>query len=146
MPLQLTNTVEDKHLPYNEKLNITYKMLKNFQLIWLKNRNKISQFCFKVIAEETSKEGYSGINKEFSEYNEKKRKIPKTNSFSAVKEDFDRFMFNEKFTNDLEKMFRDVSIIYYEDYISHENIKIIPNPDYSKIFTNYEEIKKWFQY
>ena len=146
MPLQLSYTVEDNNLSYEEKLDIAYKILSNFQLIWLHNKNKISQFCFRVVAEETSRKEYSGTNREFSDYNKKKRKIPEPNSFTATKENFDRFMKIETFTKDLEKMFPRKKDIIYEDYIKANGIEIINNPDYKNIFTNYEEIEAWFQY
>jgi len=143
MPLQLSHTVEDKDLSYAKKLDIAYRILSNFDLFWLHNKNKISQFCFRVVAEETSRKGYSGTNREFSDYNKKKRGIPEPNSFTATKESFDRFMHIEEFTKDLKKMFSSKNDIIYEDYIEDNDIKIINNPEYKNIFTNYEEIEKW---
>ena len=143
MPLQLSHTVEDKDLSYAKKLDIAYRILSNFDLFWLHNKNKISQFCFRVVAEETSRKGYSGTNREFSDYNKKKRGIPEPNSFTATKESFDRFMHIEEFTKDLKKMFSSKNDIIYEDYIEDNDIKIINNPEYKNIFTNYKEIEKW---
>ena len=142
MPLQLSYTIEDNDLSYEEKLNIAYKILSNFQLFWLHNKNKISQFCFRVVAEETSKNG----TKEFSDYNKKKRQTPEPNSFTATKENFEKFMLIEKFTEDLEQMFPRKKDIIYENYIKQNNIEIIKNPNYQKIFTNYEEIEEWFRF
>ena len=60
----------------------------------------------------------------------------------ATKEEFDRFIRIEKFTNNLRKYFPDCEEIIYEDFIRDKDI--IPNPDYTNIFTNYDEICEWF--
>ena len=57
-----------------------------------------------------------------------------------------KFMLIEKFTEDLEQMFPRKKDIIYENYIKQNNIEIIKNPNYQKIFTNYEEIEEWFRF
>ena len=50
----------------------------------------------------------------------------------------------ENFTKNLGKMFPRKKNIIYEDYIKDNEIEIINNPDYSKIFTNYNQVCEWF--
>lgn len=145
MPMQLTYTVEDANIGYIEKLEKSAEILSNFNLIWLHNRDKISQFCFRFIAQETSRKGYTGTNREFSEYNKGKRKVPSENSFTATEAEFYRFMHIEEFTKDLERMIPNKTDIIYEDYVKEHSLDIITNPDYSKVFTNYQEITEWFK-
>ena len=142
MPMQLSNTVENIDMTIDERTEIAVDILSDYKIIWLINRNKLSQFCFRFIAQETSKARYKGTNREYSDYDPNNRKIPLPNSFTATKEEFDRFIRIEKFTNNLRKYFPDCEEIIYEDFIRDKDI--IPNPDYTNIFTNYDEICEWF--
>ena len=142
MPGQLSNTVENRDMTIDERTEIAVDILSDYKIIWLINRNKLSQFCFRFIAQETSKARYKGTNREYSDYDPNNRKIPLPNSFTATKEEFDRFISIEKFTNNLRKYFPDCEEIIYEDFIRDKDI--IPNPDYTNIFTNYDEICEWF--
>jgi hypothetical protein len=142
MPGQLSSTVENRDMAIDERAEIAVDILSDYKIIWLTNRNKLSQFCFRFIAQETSRAGYKGTNREYSDYDPNNRKIPLPNSFTATKEEFDRFIRIEKFTNNLRKYFPDCEEIIYEDFIKDRDI--IPNPDYTKIFTNYKEILSWF--
>lgn len=176
MPWQLSNTVENVDISIKERMDIAVDILSDYKLLWLTNKNKISQFCFRFIAQLTSTPDYKGVNREYSDYNKSKRKIPPPNSFTATKEEFDRFMRQIEFTNDLHDLMPDIyEEIVFEDFIkvvedkkewclntyksSGMNVKaareickcqnfwgpdIIHNPDYTKIFTNYSEIEKWF--
>ena len=152
MPMQLSNTVENIDMTINERTEIAVDILSDYKIVWQTNRNKISQFCFRFIAQETSRDGYKGTNREYSDYDTDNRKIPPPNSFTATKEEFDRFIRIEKFTNNLRKYFPDCEEIIYEDLSKQYkdfnygfyNEKIIPNPDYTNIFTNYDEICEWF--
>ena len=142
MRMQLSNTVENIGISIEDRIEISIDILSDYNLIWLINKNKISQFCFRFIAQKTSDPTYKGINREYSDYNIDKRKTPPPNSFTATKKEFDRFMRIEKFTNNLRNFFPDCEEIIYEDFIKDKNI--IHNPDYTKIFKNYSEIEKWF--
>ena len=142
MPGQLSSTVENRDMAIDERAEIAVDILSDYKIIWLTNRNKLSQFCFRFIAQETSRAGYKGTNREYSDYDPNNRKIPLPNSFTATKEEFDRFIRIEKFTNNLRKYFPDCEEIIYEDFIRDKDI--IPNPDYTNIFTNYDEICEWF--
>ena len=142
LPMQLFSTIENKKMSIEDKLEILLDILSDYNIIWLINKDKISQFCFRFIAQETSRKGYKGTNREYSSYDKTKRKIPPPNSFTATPAEFRRFMYIEEHTNDLRKYFPDCEEIVYEEFIKDKDI--IPNPDYTKIFTNYREIKKWF--
>jgi hypothetical protein len=143
MPLQLSNTVENKGMVIEKRMAIAIDILSDYNIIWLINKDKISQFCFRFIAQETSRKGYKGNNKEYSEYNKEKRKTPPQNSFTATKEEFEKFMYIENTTNNLRNYFPNCEEIIYEDFIKGKNI--IPNPDYTDIFTNYKEVETWFR-
>lgn len=171
MPLQFTNTIEQVNLPRQEKLDFAFKILKQFDLIWFQREDKISHFCFELTAMHCSQPDYPR-DREFSVYDPKKRTTPKAQSFTATEKDFEKYMFREEFTNELMSWF-DAPIIVYEKFIENmdehimeivelfglrqtslsllsvfakENkIEVIHNPDYTKIFTNYEEIKSWFR-
>jgi len=116
MPHQLSNTVENQDMSTEDKLKIAVDILSDYKLIWLVRKDKMSQFCFRFIAQ--------------------------SNSFTATKEEFDRYMKIERFTNSVRKYFPDCEEIIYEDFIKNKDIA--PNPDYKKIMTNYDEIYKWF--
>lgn len=142
MPMQLSNTVENIDMTIDEKTEIAVDILSDYEIIWLTNRNKVSQFCFRFIAQETSRSDYEGTNREYSDYDTANRKTPPPRSFTATRKEYERFMQIENFTNNLRKYFPDCEEIMYEDFIRDKDI--IPNPDYTKIFTNYEEIISWF--
>jgi len=176
MPWQLSNTVENVGISIEERMDIAVDILSDYKLLWLKNEDKISQFCFRFIAETTSAPDYKGVNREYSDYNKSKRKTPPPNSFTATKEEFDKFMRQIKFVNDLHDLMPTIyEEIVFEDFIkiaeakkewclntyksSGLNMKtarkicksqnfwgpdIIHNPDYTNIFTNYQEILEWF--
>ena len=143
MPLQLTNTIENQGMLIEDRIRIIVDILSDYNIIWLVNKDKISQFCFRFIAQETSRKGYKGYNREFSEYNKEKRKTPSQNSFTATKEEFAKFMYIENTTNNLRNYFPNCEEIIYEDFIKDKDI--IHNPDYTEIFTNYKEIETWFR-
>jgi len=170
MPLQLTNTVENHKLPEKERLDIAYDILSKFEVVWQHNDNKVSQFCFELTAQYSSQKGYTGTDREFSVYETDKRIIPSENTFTATKQKFDAFMERERFTHSLLNMFKEngvvVPTVRWSDFLDNPeremmkleycwdikgNVKkkhwkeIISNPDYSKIFTNYQEIIQWFQ-
>ena len=169
MPLQLTNTVENHNLPEKERLDIAYDILSKFDVVYQWTDNKVSQFCFELTAQHSSQKGYTGTDREFSVYETDKRTIPDENTFTATKEKFDTFMDRENFTHSLLQKFykngTEVPIIRWIDFLESPNREmlkleycwdlignykekhwkeIIPNPDYSKIFTNYQEITEWF--
>jgi hypothetical protein len=130
-------------------------------LIWFKNENKISHFCYELTAILCSSKGYPR-DREYSTYSPEKRVTPPENSFTASLKDFDRFMKREEFTDAVMEPF--VSpVVTYDDFAENQDremqriadyydlemqdvykIPIIQNPDYTKIFTNYSEIEKWF--
>ena len=142
MPLQLSNTIENKGMTIEKRMAIAIDILSDYQIIWLTRKDKISQFCFRFIAQETSRKGYKGNNREYSDYDKDKRKIPPPNSFTATKTEFEKYMYIENFTDNLRKYFPNCEEIIYEKFIKEKDI--IPNPNYTKIFTNYEEILEWF--
>ena len=92
--------------------------------------------------QETSRKDYKGTNREYSDYDVDKRKTPPPKSFTATKKEFNRFMKIEEFFNGVRLHFPDCEEIIYEDFIKDKDI--IPNPDYTKIMTNYDEICEWF--
>ena len=82
-----------------------------------------------------------------------------------TEEDFKRYMFREEFTNSVMDNFI-TPVVWYEDfvedqdgvmdeiqqcfglagvYLENNKKKIIENPDYTEIFTNYGEIESWFR-
>ena len=139
MPLQLTNTPTRIDLSVEKRLDIAEKILKDFNLIWFQQPDKISHFCFEITAMACSMPGYPR-QREFCTYNPDLRKTPETSTFTASLPRFDKFMFREEFTSTLMARL-DHEIVSYEDI---DKTGAIPYPDYSKIFTNYEEITKWF--
>jgi hypothetical protein len=141
MPFQLTNTIEEINLSFEERQHIATKVLNNFSLIYLENRDKISQFCFDVISK-----NQDYVRRNFTSYNSSIRETPPNNSITATKDHFDSFMDRQNFVKDFRKRnWKDEPIIYYEDYIEDNDIKIINNPEYKNIFTNYKEIEKWMR-
>ena len=142
MPHQLSNTIENRNMSTEDRIRIAVDILSDYKLIWQINENKISQFCFRFIAQETSRKGYKGTNREYSDYDVDKRKTPPPKSFTATKKEFNRFMEIEEFFNGVRLHFPDCEEIIYEDFIKNKDI--IPNPDYTKIMTNYDEICEWF--
>ena len=86
------------------------------------------------------------------------------NSFTASKKDFDKFVKREEFINSVMWGYN-IPIVTHDNFVKdqdselkriaefygikgnflEENKKpVILNPDYTKIFTNYREIEKWF--
>ena len=163
MPLQFTNTIEQVDLPREDRIDFALEILEQFDLLWFQRENKISQFCFELTAMHFSQPDYPR-DREFSVYEPENRTTPEPQSFTATEKDFEKYMFREEFTNEVMSWF-DAPIIVYEKFIenrdvhimgvaeyfglhpsfSEENKKeVIRNPDYTKIFTNYEEIVSWF--
>ena len=163
MPLQFTNTIEQVDLPREDRIDFALEILEQFDLLWFQRENKISQFCFELTAMHCSQPDYPR-DREFSVYEPENRTTPEPQSFTATEKDFEKYMFREEFTNEVMSWF-DAPIIVYEKFIenrdvhimgvaeyfglhpsfSEENKKeVIRNPDYTKIFTNYEEIVSWF--
>ena len=163
MPLQFTNTIEQVDLPREDRIDFALEILEQFDLLWFQRENKISQFCFELTAMHCSQPDYPR-DREFSVYESENRTTPKPQSFTATEKDFEKYMFREEFTNEIMSWF-DAPVVVYEKFIenrdahimgvaeyfglhpsfSEENKKeVIRNPDYTKIFTNYEEIVSWF--
>jgi len=164
MPLQFTNTVEQVDLPTEDRIEFAFEILKDFDPIWFQRLDKISHFCFELTAMYCSQPDYPR-DREFSTYDEGKRKVPKPNTFVATEYDFEKYIFREEFTDELMKHL-DAPQIVYEDFVEdqdecimevvewygltpefkEENKRdIIHNPDYTKIFKNYKEIETWFR-
>ena len=163
MPPQFTNTIESVNLPIKKKIEVAQKILDNFDLIWFINEDKISHFCYDLTCIQCSSKGYSR-DREYSTYNPDKRVTPPDNSFTATRKAFKKFMIREEFTNTVMEKYN-VPIVTYADFVEDqdremrkvvefydvkgnflvENKKpVIPNPDYTRIFTNYSEIENWF--
>ena len=161
MPLQFTNTIESTDLPVEKRISVAQEILKDFDLIWFKNENKISHFCYELTAIRCSSKGYPR-DREYSTYSPDKRVTPPASSFTASLRDFDRFMKREEFTDAVMEPFTS-PVVTYDDFVENQDremqriadyydlkmqdtykIPVIPNPDYTKIFTNYSEIEKWF--
>ena len=161
MPLQFTNTIESLNFPIEKRIEVAQDILDNFDLVWFTNENKISHFCYELTSILCSSKGYSR-DREYSTYSPEKRVTPPDNSFTASLKDFDRFMKREEFTDAVMEPFTS-PVVTYGDFVKNQDkemqkiadyydlqmqevykIPIIPNPDYTKIFTNYSEIEKWF--
>ena len=162
MPPQFTNTIESVNLSVEKKIKITQKILDNFDLIWFTNEDKVSHFCYELTCKRCSTKGYPRP-REYGTYDPGKRVTPPDNSFTATLPDLAKFMRREKFTNKVMEKF-DVPIITYQNFVEDQDremkkiadyynlipqtvdkIPVIPNPDYTNIFTNYEEIIEWFR-
>ena len=164
MPLQLSNTPSQVNYSMWQRVDIACEILQDFDLIWFKRKDKISHFCFELTAMYCSQADYPR-NREYSTYNPNKRTTPPPNSFTATEEDFKKYMFREKFTNFVMEDFT-TPVVWYEDfvedqdgvmdeiqqcfglagvYLENNKKKIIENPDYTEIFTNYGEIESWFR-
>ena len=163
MPPQFTNTVESVNLPTRDKIKIAQDILSNFDLIYFVNEDKVSHFCYEITAKLCSSKGYPR-QREYSIYNPDERVDPPPNSFTATQKDFDMFVTRDAFTDTVMDKF-DCPVVTYQDFVEdqdremkriadHYNIvgdysdkykkPILLNPDYSNIFTNYDEICKWF--
>jgi hypothetical protein len=160
MPFQLTNTIERNNISFDGSQEISSKIMRNFSLIYLENRDILSQFCFDVISK---KQNY--IKRNFTSYNPDIRQMPLENSMTATEEHFEHFLSRQKYVEVFkERNYNGQPIIIWEDFVNdpikemyqieeyygirgmyYEKNKrdIIPHPDYSKIFTNYDEIKSW---
>lgn len=164
MPFQLTNTIERVNMSRREKLDVAKKILSHFNLIYMVNEDKVSQFCFDVISK-----NQDHVKRNYTSYNPDIRETPPDNSMTATKEHFDSFMWRQDFVEDFQKEnWKGEPVIEYEKFVRNHNSEtikiqdwyniegtygranlfmrrpIIPHPDYSKIFTNYGEIKTWF--
>ena len=156
MPPQFTNTVESVNLPTKKKIEVAQKILDNFALIWFINEDKISHFCYEIVAKLCSSKGYPR-DREYSTYDPNKRVTPPDNSFTATRKAFEKFMIREEFTNSVMVKYN-VPIVTYADFVEdqdremrkieefydvkgnflEENKKqVLPNPDCTRIFTNY---------
>ena len=160
MPFQLSNTIERNNISWDGSQEISSKIMRNFSLIYLRNRDILSQFCFDVMSK---KQDY--IRRNFTSYNPDIRQIPLENSITATKEHFEHFMWRQKYVEVFKsRNHKGEPTIFWEDFVvdpdkemykieEHYGIRgmyyeknkkdIIPHPDYSKIFTNYDEIKRW---
>ena len=163
MPPQFTNTVESLNLPITEKIEIAQGVLNHFDLVYFVNEDKISHFCYEITAKKCSSKGYPRP-REYSIYDPDLRVDPPASSFTATLRDFNMFMKRDMFTNEVMKEF-DCPVVTYQDFVEDQDREmkriadhygvsgdysddhkktILLNPDYSKIFTNYDEICKWF--
>ena len=161
MPPQFTNTVESVNLLYEDKIKIAQKILDRFKLVWFTNEDKVSHFCYELTCMRCSTKGYPRP-REYGTYDLDKRVTPPASSFTASLQDFNKFVAREEFTNKVMEKYN-VPIITYKDFVNDQDkemkkiadyynlrpivvgkIPIIPNPDYTNIFTNYEEIVSWF--
>jgi hypothetical protein len=138
MPLQLTNTRTKFSLSIETRLHIAEKILRDFSLIWFQQHDKVSHFCFELTAMACSMPDYPR-QREYCTYG-KDRTIPPVGSFKATLKQFDKYMFREDFTNSLMAKV-DHEVVRYQDM---DKTNVIPYPDYADIFTNYEDIMKWF--
>ena len=162
MPPQFTNTIESVNLSFIKKIKIAQKILDNFDLIWFTNEDKVSHFCYELTCIRCSSKGYPRP-REYATYDPDKRVTPPDYSLIATLSDWAKFMKREKFTNKVMEKFN-VPIITYQDFVEDQDremkkiadyynlvpqkvdkIPIIPNPDYTNIFINYEEILEWFR-
>ena len=162
MPPQFTNTIESVNLATVKKIKIAQKILDNFVLIWFNNEDKVSHFCYELTCMRCSTKGYPRP-REYGTYDPGQRVTPPDNSFTASLQDLAKFMRREKFTNQVMEKYN-VPIITYQDFVEDQDremekianyynlvpqrvdkLSIIPNPDYTNIFTNYEEIVQWFR-
>ena len=87
MPFQITKTVERDNISYEESQDIAAKYMKNFSLIYMETRDKLSQFCFDVISK-----NQDYVKRNLTSYDPKVREIPKPQSLTATKEHFISFM------------------------------------------------------
>ncbi len=163
MPLQFTNTIEQADFSREDRIDFALEILEQFDLLWFQRENKISHFCFELTAMFCSQPDYPR-DREFSAYDPKKRTTPKPQSFTATEKDFEKYIFREEFTNEVMSWF-DAPVVVYEKFIEDRDVyimevvewfglhpsfskenkrKIIRNPDYTEIFTNYKEIESWF--
>ena len=163
MPLQLTNTPTQCDWAPMQRVDFATQVLKDFDLVWFVREDKVSHFCFELTAMHCSQPDYPR-DREYCTYDPPSRRTPPPNSFTATYEDYKKYMFREDITEQVMKNF-DAPVISYEWFVEdqdetmlriqeHYGIKanfreenkkeIIENPDYSKIFTNYEEIELWF--
>jgi len=163
MPLQLSNTPTQTKGNLFKRAEIACNILEDFDLIWFNREDKISNFCFELTAMHCSQPGFPR-NREYCTYDPLKRTNPPPNSFTATKEQWDRFTIREEFTNWVMLHFPETPKISYEEFVEdqdtvldtiqeHYGIKanyneenkkeILKNPDYTEIFTNYNDIEQW---
>ncbi|SVD04593.1 uncharacterized protein METZ01_LOCUS357447, partial [marine metagenome] len=154
------NTIERNNISWDGSQEISSKIMRNFSLIYLRNRDILSQFCFDVISK---KQDY--IKRNFTSYNPDIRQIPLENSITATRENYESFCERQDFVNKFkEKNWKGEPIIVWEDFIISPNVEmtkikdwykidekhstvnrpIIPHADYKTVFTNYDEILTWF--
>ncbi len=161
MPPQFTNTIESVNFSVEQRIEVAQKILANFDLVWFRNEDKISHFCYELTCIRCSSTGYPRP-REYGIYDSEKRVTPPENSFTATVKDFDRFMQREEFTDAVMEPFTS-PVVTYDDFVGDQDremekiadyydlqmqdvykIPVIQNPDYRNIFTNYSEIEKWF--
>ena len=160
MPFQITKTGERDNISYEESQDIAAKYMKNFSLIYMETRDKLSQFCFDVISK-----NQDYVKRNLTSYDPKVREIPKPQSLTATKEHFISFMERQNYVKDFrERNYKGEPLIYWEDFkndpdkemdkigtyyrlmgFNDKYKKIIPHEDYEKIFKNFREIEKWFK-
>ena len=162
-PTQFTNTVESVNIPVTEKIAVAQDILKDFDLVYFVNEDKVSHFCYEITAKLCGSKGYPRP-REYSTYVPKLRVDPPPNSFTATRKDFDTFVAKDAFTEAVMSGF-DCPIVTYQDFVEDQDREmkklahhfglvgnyldeykrdILLNPDYSGIFTNYDEICEWF--
>ena len=164
MPFQLTNTLERVNMSRTEKLDVAKKMLCHFNLIYMVNEDKVSQFCFDVISK-----NQDHVKRNYTSYNTTIRETPPDNSMTATREHYESFKQRQGFVEMFQhRNWKGEPIIVWEKFLANHNNQtkkiqdwygiqgtygdanigmrreIIPHPDYSKIFTNYGEIERWF--
>lgn len=164
MPFQLSNTIERVNLPYEERMEIATKILNNFDLIYMVNEDKVSQFCFDVISK-----NQDHVKRNYTSYNPDIRETPPDNSMTATREHYESFKQRQGFVEMFQhRNWKGEPVIVWEEFVTNHNSQtkkiqdwygiqgtygdanigmrreIIPHPDYSKIFTNYGEIERWF--
>ncbi len=161
MPPQFTNTVESVNIPVLEKIKFAQKILRDFDLIYFINEDKVSHFCYEITSKLCSSKDYPRP-REYSTYDPDLRVTPPPNSFTATLQDFYTFKTRDIFTEKVMEVF-ECPVITYKDFVKDQDkemkkiadyyditpkkvdkIPIVLNPDYSNIFTNYKEICKWF--
>ena len=106
MPFQLTNTMERVNMSRREKLDVAKKILSHFNLIYMVNEDKVSQFCFDVISK-----NQDHVKRNYTSYNTTIRETPPDNSMTATKEHFDSFMWRQEFVKDFRKKIIRVNLL-----------------------------------
>ena len=133
MPFQITKTIERDNMSYEESQEIAAKYMRNFSLIYMENRNKVSQFCFDVISK-----NQDYVRRNFTSYNTLVREVPKAKSLTATEEHFVSFMERQNYVKDFrERNYKGEPLIYWEDF------KEYPNQEIHKIERHYGLDTAW---